>query len=83
MNAELIGYAAGLLAAISLIPQVVKSWKTKSTKDISILWTSIYLCGLILWMIYGWMIASYPLVVMVVFETALALSLLILKLRYG
>lgn len=83
MNPEVIGYAAGAFAAAALIPQVVKSWRTKSTHDISILWTSIYLIALVLWVLYGWMIMSYPLVVMASFETVLAISLLILKLRYG
>lgn len=80
---EIVGYLAGLLAAISLSPQVIKAWKTKSTKDISILWTFIYLSALILWIIYGVGIGSNPLIFMVIIETSLALSLIALKLKYG
>jgi MtN3 and saliva related transmembrane protein len=56
---------------------------TKSTKDISIFWTSLYATGLIVWVVYGFMIMSYPLIITVTIETILASSLLFLKLRYG
>ncbi len=37
-HTELLGFAAGSFVAVSLLPQAIKSWKTKSTKDISLLW---------------------------------------------
>jgi len=80
---ELIGYLAGFIVSISLTPQVIKAWKTKSTKDISIAWTLIYVFGLILWIIYGFKINSYPLMITVTIEALLAVSLLILKIKYG
>jgi len=80
---ELVGYLAGITVAVSLTPQVVKAWRTRSTGDISILWTVIYLLGLILWIVYGVGIASYPIVVMLSIEALLALALLALKLKYG
>lgn len=82
MDIELIGYLAGAIVAISLTPQVIKSWKTKSTKDISITWTLLYLTGLTLWVIYGFGITSYPIMITVTIEALLAISLLILKLKY-
>ena len=80
---ELVGYFAGIMVAISLIPQVIKSWKTKSTKDISVMWTLIYLTGLILWIVYGIGILSFPIIIFVTIEALLAISLLILKIKYG
>lgn len=80
---ELIGYLAGIIVAISLIPQVIKSWKTKSTKDISVMWTLIYLTGLILWIVYGIGILSFPIIIFVSVEALLAISLLMLKIKYG
>ena len=79
---EIIGYVAGAIVSVSLLPQVVKSWKTKSTKDISIVWNSIYLTGLVLWVGYGFMIDSYPVAFMMSIEAFMALFLLILKLKY-
>jgi len=83
INFELIGYLAGLIIAISLTPQVIKVWKTRSTKDISIVWNLFYLVGLSLWIVYGFGIGSLPLMLMVSFEALMAISLLILKIKYG
>ena len=50
---ELIGFSAGLLVAISSFPQIIKSWKTKSTKDIALSWLLINIGGQVLWTTYG------------------------------
>ncbi len=83
VDIELVGYLGGGIIAISLIPQVIRSWSTKSTKDISLHWTIVYLSGLLLWISYGVGISSMPLMVMGSIEASLAASLLYLKLRYG
>ncbi len=83
IDMELIGFVAGLLIAISFLPQLIKSYKTKSTKDISILWSMINLAGQILWIIYGILITSYSLIIMGSIITTMSLLLFILKLKYG
>lgn len=82
MSTELIGYMAGAIVAVSLSPQIIKSWRSKSTKDISIAWTLTYLVGLSLWVTYGVQIGSYPLMIMPAIEWLMAFSLLVLKLIY-
>lgn len=82
LHIELVGYLAGLIIAVSLTPQVIKAWKTKSTKDISVLWNSIYVIGLSLWIYYGFGINSKPLIFTITIELILALSLLYLKIKY-
>jgi len=80
--AELIGYIAAILMSISLAPQVIKSWRTKSTKDISVLWTLIYTLGLIFWLTYAILLPSYPLLLAASVEFLMTVSLLILKMKY-
>lgn len=80
---EIIGFVAGLLVATSVLPQVIKSWKTKSTKDISIAWSAINLIGQILWIVYGVYIQSASLVVMSSITLAMNISMVVLKLRFG
>jgi MtN3 and saliva related transmembrane protein len=82
-NSEIIGFIAGILVASSLIPQTLKSWKTKSTSDISISWMLINLSGQTLWIVYGFMISSISLIVMSGITLVFAISLLILKIRHG
>ena len=80
---ELIGFVAGLLVAISVLPQVIKSWKTKSTKDIAISWNVVNLIGQILWITYGFAIGSISLVVMSGITLAMNISMVFLKLKFG
>ena len=82
MNMEILGYVSGALITVALLPQVLKSWNTKSTKDISIPWMLLYLAGLSLWIVYGFGVASMPIVLTTAVEFLMAASLLVLKLMY-
>lgn len=82
MKPEIIGFIGSATIACSLFPQVYKSWKTKSTKDISLLWNTVLSIGLILFVVYGFQISSLPIMVFTTIEASLALSLLILKFIY-
>lgn len=83
MSPEIVGFVAGILVAGSLLPQVIKSWKTKSTNDISLGWSKISLCGQATWIVYGVLITSYALIVMSSVTLVMALSIFYLKLKYG
>ena len=80
---EYIGFVAGSLIALSLLPQVIKSWKTQSTKDIALPWILINLSGQVLWVIYGVFILSYALIVMSSITLAMTMVLIGLKLSFG
>jgi MtN3 and saliva related transmembrane protein len=80
---DFIGYLAGLLILVSLIPQIVKSWKTKSTKDLSLARYLIYTAGIVLWIVYGAMLNSGPMVISNGIALLLALSIIFLKIKYG
>ncbi|OGI27286.1 MAG: hypothetical protein A2359_00540 [Candidatus Moranbacteria bacterium RIFOXYB1_FULL_43_19] len=79
---QLTGYLAGFVIAMSLTPQVWKAWRTKSTRDISLLWNAIYISGLLLFLAYGIGIREMPIIVMDIIEISLAVSLMIAKLIY-
>ena len=79
---DLLGYAAGILVVISLLPQAIKSWKTKSTRDISLWRYIIYITGLILWILYAVLIQNRPVALMNAVGFLIACSILILKIKY-
>ena len=81
-NISLLGYIAGGLVVISLLPQTIKSWKTKSTKDISLLRYVIYVIGLVCWITYAILIHNGPVAITNGIGLILAISILILKLKY-
>lgn len=80
---DILGYSAGLIVVLSMLPQIVKSWRTKSTKYISLWRYVVYSIGLILWVIYAVVIGNGPVAAMNSVGLVLALSILWLKLRYG
>lgn len=79
---QFIGYLAGAILAVALIPQVYKSYKSKSTKDLSLMWSLILAMGLLLYTVYGVGIQEMPIIIMSSIELALTLSLVIAKLIY-
>ncbi|MCR4327461.1 MAG: SemiSWEET family transporter [Nanoarchaeota archaeon] len=79
---DFLGYTAGLLIIVSMVPQVIKTFKIKSTKDISLMRTVLYALGVSLWTIYGFILWNGPLIAMNSLGLILGLTLLIQKLRY-
>ena len=79
---DIFGYIAGILVVISLLPQTIKSWQTKLTRDLSLWRYIIYSLGLILWVAYAILIDNGPVAIMNSIGLLLALSILYLKLKY-
>ena len=80
--AEFIGFAAGTLTSLAFLPQVIKVWKTKSTKDISLIMFIVLCIGAFLWFIYGIIINSLPVILANAITFVLAIIILIFKIRY-
>ena len=80
---DLIGYAAGILTTAAFLPQVTKSLKTGKTQDISLSMYLLLVSGVALWLVYGLMIHSTPVIVSNIVTLALAATVLVLKLRNG
>jgi MtN3 and saliva related transmembrane protein len=80
---DIIGYIAGFLILVSIIPQIIKSWKTKSTKDLSLLRYLIYIAGVIMWLVYGIVLKNGPMIIVNSINLVLASSVLYLIIKYG
>ena len=78
-----IGLIAGLLTTIAFIPQLAKTWKSKSAKDVSLVMFMTFTTGVLLWLIYGVLIQAPPLIAANVVTLLLAAAILGLKIRYG
>lgn len=77
-----IGLIAGLLTTTAFIPQVLKIYRTKSGKDISARMISLFTTGLVLWLIYGILLRSMPLILSNSVTLVLSLAIIALKIRY-
>ena len=76
---ELLGFIAAGLGAISFLPQLIKIWRFRSIKDISTGMYVIYAFSVILWLIYGIIIKSEPLILAEILTLILVNTILIMK----
>ncbi len=78
----MIGYIAGTLTTVSFVPQVIRAWKLKETRDLSLAMLVLFALGVCLWTVYGIWIDSLPIIAANLISLVLILFLLLLKLRY-
>ena len=82
MIQDVIGYLGGIFIMISFIPQVIKSYKTKSVKDLSLWMIIATVMGTIFWEIYAFVIWNKPLIIMNGLFGFVVLYQLYLKIKY-
>lgn len=83
MNAiSLLGLLAGSFTTIAFLPQVLKTWKSRSAKDLSLGMFSIFTIGVGLWLTYGLLINDLPVILANVVTLILASILLYFKLSW-
>lgn len=78
-----IGVAAGSLTTGCLIPQAVRTHRTRSAGDLSLVYLTAMDAGVLLWIVYGFCLGSSPVVVANVVSAVLVTDLVILRLRHG
>jgi len=76
-----LGFLAAFCTTIAFIPQAVKVYKSKHTKDISMGMFSLLNIGLVLWLWYGLIIESYPIIISNAITIIFALYILFTKIR--
>ena len=81
--AESLGFVAGALVTCSLIPQIIRVFKLKSAREISMLFTTALLLGLFIWLAYGISLGLAPVIVWNAIGAILVTLLLYAKLKYG
>jgi len=77
-----IGLLAGSLTTIAFLPQAIKTWKTKSTRDVSLGMFITFCTGVLLWIIYGLLIEDLPVLMTNIVTFILASTILWFKLKY-
>ena len=80
---EWIGFAAASLTTASFVPQAWLTFRTRDVRGISLGMYSVFTTGVALWLAYGWLLQAWPVVVANAITLVLALSILVMKLRYG
>ena len=78
----IVGYVAGTLTTIAFVPQVIRAWKLRETRDLSLAMLILLGLGVLLWTCYGFWAGSMPVIAANMITFVLILVLFCLKIRY-
>jgi MtN3 and saliva related transmembrane protein len=76
-----VGSIAAALTTIAFVPQVVKTLRTRQTRDISTAMWSLFCAGVGLWLVYGLLLGAWPIILANAATLVLAGTVLVVKLR--
>ena len=80
---ELIGSIAGIVTTVCWLPQIIKIQRERQTGSISLVTNAVLAFGVSLWLVYGFLIGSWPVIIANGMTLMFILTILGLKLRYG
>jgi MtN3 and saliva related transmembrane protein len=78
-----IGFFAAILTTGAFVPQVLKVWRARSAADISLGMYTLFTLGVALWLVYGVLIQSWPVIVANFITLLLAGAVLVMKIRFN
>ncbi len=82
-NVDSIGYCAGIILSVCLIPQIYKIYKTKQVENISYSWQILYILGISLHLYYGVYYDLLPIYIPTIIELILIIVLFIMTIFYS
>ena len=83
LNIEFFGYFAAVLTTLAFLPQLIKTLKTKKAEDVSLITLIMFLTGVLSWIVYGYKIASIPILLANLITFVLNLLILIFKITFS
>lgn len=78
-----VGIVAAFCTTFSYVPQVVKAYKSRHTKDLSLVMLLMLAAGILLWIVYGVMLNQLPIIIANSVTLVLVCYVLYLKRKYG
>tara|TARA_Y100000991_G_C21657146_1_gene215089 strand:- start:122 stop:391 length:270 start_codon:yes stop_codon:yes gene_type:complete len=83
INTEFFGYFAAILTTAAFLPQLIKTLKTKKAEDVSLVTLIMFMSGVGSWIIYGYEISSFPILLANIITFILNFFILISKIYYS
>lgn len=80
--ASMIGFIAATLTTIAFVPQVIKVWRSRSARDVSLGMYALFSTGVAIWLLYGILISSWPVILANAITLVLAIAVIVMKLRF-
>jgi MtN3 and saliva related transmembrane protein len=79
----IVGFIAAILTTVAFVPQIIRVWRTRSADDISLGMYTLFTLGVVLWLVYGILIDSWPIIFANCITLLLAGAVLIMKVKFG
>ncbi len=79
---DILGYSAGFITSLTFLPQVIKTWKEKSAKDISLMMFIIAAVNEVMWIVYGVLLNNWVIILTNSIVLTMSMIMIFLKLRY-
>ena len=83
IETDWLGFLAGAFTTAAFVPQALQVWRTRSTKDISLSMYVVFIIGVGLWLFYGVLLGSLPVIIANAVTLMLAAFVLVMKLKHG
>jgi MtN3 and saliva related transmembrane protein len=80
---EILGLVGGFFTTFAVIPQIMRVYKLKSAREISVIYNTMMLVGILIWLGYGIILDLVPIIIWNIIGALLVLMLLLAKLKYG
>ena len=80
---DIVGYLAATLTTAAFFPQVLKVWQSKSTKDLALPTLLSFIAGVSMWLVYGLLVRSTPIIMANSVTLILNIVILCFKIKYG
>ena len=80
---DILGIVAGILTTSGFVPQIIKTYKTKKVRDISLLMFILLLMGLLLWLVYGIIEKNIPILFTNITAITYVVIILSMKIKYS
>ena len=80
---QLLGIAAGTITSVTFVPQVIKIWKTRSARDISLVMLLLLITGVLAWLLYGILVKDAAIIYTNSMVLTMSLILLYFKWKFN
>ncbi len=80
---SVIGFIAAVLTTVAFVPQILKIRRARSAKDVSLGMYAVFTLGVVLWLVYGILIESWPIILANCVTLLLAGVVLAMKVKFG
>ena len=79
---DVVGTVAAVCTTLSFVPQVIQIWRTRTAKSVSMPMYVIFTAGVLLWLAYGLMLGSWPIIACNAVTLVLAVSVIVMKVKF-